>query len=284
MEAINYSLYENKLNTNDEGKSYLARINSKGYVDEEKLTQMICEKNSTVTKQEVQAVLDLLGEVVKSTIEMGFNVNTKIFKTSLSIRGNFDTTDDEFDEDRHDLVVHVKPTEMFKKKVRRNLSIEKTDMTIPSPAALRLNDYHSNTVNSVITPGHTACFTGQKLQINSEIPEEGIFFVSESNPQGLKADRLISCTAKKAVFNIPEDLPAVREIYDCNWEYFRSKNILCKIKYRLYSRFKFLPITVNHRPSLQLFIRIPYNRLHIFTIHLSVTPLKLLLCSPWSNS
>lgn len=76
INTIAYSLYRNHLTKGGGGDNYIARVNVKGYVGLEALTEMITERNSTVTKQEVYAVLDLLGEVVKSSIEMGFNVNT----------------------------------------------------------------------------------------------------------------------------------------------------------------------------------------------------------------
>lgn len=208
MKTISYSLYENYLNSNSDDKNYIAKVNAKGHVEEEQLTEMITERNSTVTKQEVNAVLDLLSEVVKSSIEMGYNVNTRIFKTSLSIRGTFDSMTDEFDDERHNLMINVKPAITFRNKVGQSLSIEKTGTRLPVPVLFSLYDYASDTSNFMVTPGNTVSLNGENLQVNGEVAEEGIFLTTEANPHGFKADRIISCTAKSLIFMVPADLAA----------------------------------------------------------------------------
>ncbi len=87
--TLGYSLYENKLQDDEGGKKFYARINSRGRMTESEIIKLMTERNSTVTCQEVTAVLDLLNEVVKSCLQMGFNVHTRLFKASLTVKGAF---------------------------------------------------------------------------------------------------------------------------------------------------------------------------------------------------
>ena len=59
-----------------------------------------------------------------------------------------------------------------------------------------------------MTPGHTASLTGFDMRINSKNQEEGVFFISKEYPKGIKAERIISSTARNLVFLISEKLPA----------------------------------------------------------------------------
>ena len=76
INVIGYSLLENKLRPAEGKKFFRAQINAKGRVNQEHLINMIVKRNSTVTRPEVTAVLDLLQEVVEESMQNGFNIHT----------------------------------------------------------------------------------------------------------------------------------------------------------------------------------------------------------------
>lgn len=58
LNSIGYALYENRLKSQgSDTKTYYARILPRGRVDEDTLAEMITQRNSTVTRQEVPAAL-----------------------------------------------------------------------------------------------------------------------------------------------------------------------------------------------------------------------------------
>ena len=206
FKTIGYSLYENKLTDPEQGKSYWGRIKSKGRVEQSDLVNMITERNSTVTRQEVTAVLDLLEVVIKTSIQMGYNVHTGIFSTRLSMKGVFDSSLDEFDKDRHKVVLRIKASSELKDFVNKNVVIEKTKTVLPTASVSRLYDYASDTFDSIITPGHTIDLNGEDFQIDPEDERQGVFFLNEADTDEFKSERIISCTAKKIVCLVPADL------------------------------------------------------------------------------
>ena len=206
INLIGYSLHENKLNSPSEDKNFFARVNSKGRVNEKDLVNMIVKRNSTVTKQEVTAVLDLLTEVVKSSIQMGYNVHTELFSTSLSVRGVFKSMTDEYDLDRHRVVLNVRPSKDLKTFIKSGISLEKEDTKLPSPTIFSFYDYASDSIDSIVTPGNTASIDGTNLNFDSDNEEHGLYFVNQDTMDEIKADRNVLSTPKKLVFMVPATL------------------------------------------------------------------------------
>lgn len=209
LNTIGYALYENRLKgRGTETRNYYARVLPRGRVGEDDLVRMITERNSTVTRQEVTAVLDLLYEVVKTSLRMGCSVSTRLFHTSLSIHGVFDTMSDGYDPARHALMLKVTPAKSLKDYVAAFSGLEKDTATLPTPTLFSLYDYASGERDVLVTPGNTASLVGVNLAFDAEADGQGVYFVSDTDPAGVKADRVISASGKKIVFQVPASLSA----------------------------------------------------------------------------
>ncbi|MBN1646423.1 MAG: DUF4469 domain-containing protein [Spirochaetales bacterium] len=207
IKSVAYFLYENKL-CDDTEKVFSAKVRSRGTVERKDLVDMIHERNTTVTRQEVAAVLEHLEEVVLSSIRMGYNVHTGIFNTSLSIRGLFSDMGDEFDAERHRLLLNVRPTRRVRKFVSEDLALEKTKPTRPVPLLFSLYDYASDSSDRLLTPGHVIDLTGSDFQFAPEDEAQGVYFVHNGSGERCRCARIKEWTAKRAVCLVPADLPA----------------------------------------------------------------------------
>jgi hypothetical protein len=208
VKTVGYALYENFMRTEEEGSSYYARVNSRGRVTKNDLIDMIVDRNTTVTRQEVASVLEHLEEVVINNLKMGFTVQTGLFTVKVGIRGSFDSLDDEFEPSRHRTVINVRTAPPLKKLAAVGLSLEKGESTLPNPSAIKLFDYNSKTTNLRVTPGSVASLSGSKLLLDPEDENQGIFFISEENPNGIKVENIVFSTSRKLVFTVPADLEA----------------------------------------------------------------------------
>ncbi len=110
-----YALYENFMRGEEEDTSFYAKVKSRGLVTREDLISMIVDRNTTVTRQEIASVLEHLEEVVTSSLKMGFTVQTGLFNVKVSIRGSFDSMEDEYDPSRHRVVINVRTSQSLKK-------------------------------------------------------------------------------------------------------------------------------------------------------------------------
>ena len=175
MNTISFSLYENKLINPLEGQSFVARVKPRGKVTMENLVDMITMRNSTVTKQEVAAVLDLLNEVIKYSVQNGYNVVTDIFSTSVSIKGVFTSMTDEYDPARHSICVNVRPGTDLKNFLDKNINPVKSETRLPVPALYSIYDYVTDETNGRVTPGNTAALNGNNLQFDPEAVGQGLY-------------------------------------------------------------------------------------------------------------
>jgi len=100
MRKINYYLRENHLSTSEESR-FMACVKKKETLKQDDLIELMVGKNTTVTRQDVLVVLNLLKETITDQILSGFSIITDFFKARISIRGGFRSGSDEFDGLRH---------------------------------------------------------------------------------------------------------------------------------------------------------------------------------------
>jgi hypothetical protein len=206
VKTIGYSLYENYLRDEEGVTSYYARVNPRGSVTPNDLADMIVDRNSTVSKQEVMSVLQHLEQVVFSCLQMGFNVQTGLFSARVSIRGKFDSLEDEFDSMRHSVRMHMYSSPSLKKLASVNFAVEKQGSHLPAPSVFTLFDYDSKETNLGITPGNVASLTGNNFQFDPEDARQGIFFIREGNQEGVRVENMIYTKKRKVVFTVPSGL------------------------------------------------------------------------------
>ncbi|MBN1646892.1 MAG: DUF4469 domain-containing protein [Spirochaetales bacterium] len=206
VKTIGYSIYENCLREEEGVTSFYARVNPRGRVRQSDLADMIVERNSTVSKQEVLSVLQHLEEVVFSCLQMGFNVQTGLFSARMSIRGAFDSMEDEFEKGRHTLKLNMHVSPSLRKRAEKDFVTEKAGSHLPVPSVFELFDYDSRTTQSRVTPGNVASITGNNFRFDPADERQGIFFLNGENPEGVKVESIIFAKTRNVVFTVPASL------------------------------------------------------------------------------
>jgi hypothetical protein len=200
--AIRYSLRENRLRR-DNGANYVANVHRYKTVGQDEFIDLMTERNTTVTRQDVLVVLDLMEETLKNLLRRGDCVTTRFFKARVSIRGGFTAADDDFDSASHTLTVRMSAARPFKDEIVRTSRIEKVEATGYLPEINSLSDYGSLTENNLVTPGRTAQIKGSHLDYGEGVAE-GLYFVNEADPtQSVKVDIFHYRAAKRIVFTVP---------------------------------------------------------------------------------
>ncbi|MBN1646777.1 MAG: DUF4469 domain-containing protein [Spirochaetales bacterium] len=207
-ETLGYSLYRNNLTNGAEEGTWYGKINSRGKVTEDGLIRDMLRMNSTVTRQEVKAVLDLLFEALKTRVSEGYNVYTRIFRTFLSMQGVFNDAKDEFDPNRHQIRLHVKESADLKNFIKKDLLLEKSVADERAPRIMSLYDFASDSTNDRLTAGNVATISGKNLFFDADDENQGVFFINEENPAGIRGAEFRSITGLNATFMVPQDLTA----------------------------------------------------------------------------
>jgi hypothetical protein len=200
--AIRYSLRENGLRR-DNGANFIARVHRYKTVGHDEFIDLMTERNTTVTRQDVLVVLDLMEETLKNLLRRGDCVSTRLFKARVSIRGGFTAADSDFDPSAHTVFVSMSAARPFKDAVVKETHTEKVDNPEFLPVIVSLSDFGSLTENSLVTPGNTAQLKGSHLDFG-DADAEGLYFISEADRnRTVKADIVHYQAGKRIVFTVP---------------------------------------------------------------------------------
>ena len=104
--TIRYSLKENKLPVPN-APAYVAQVRGYKMVTHEQLVNLMAKANTTVSRQDIIVVLDLLESAVKEQLLNGNNVVTNLFAARVSIQGGFEARNAEYENGVHKVKVNL---------------------------------------------------------------------------------------------------------------------------------------------------------------------------------
>jgi len=205
MNKINYFLRKNPLTSSDENL-YMAAVGKKDTQREKEVIENMMKRNTTITRQDIILVLDLLEETVTDLVLNGFPVITNLFKARVSIRGGFTCLDDEFGKDRHKLCLNLTPSKKFRDKLEKDATLEKTEQKSFTTAISRLYDYSSRTFTTAFAPGALIGVHGKNL-----LPEEGdpqIGLIRDGETTLIPLGPILDVSERMVMGYLPSDLEA----------------------------------------------------------------------------
>ncbi|MCB0175300.1 MAG: hypothetical protein KDJ97_32650, partial [Anaerolineae bacterium] len=109
---IDFGLHKNKLTNGKE--QYRATVLTKETYTLNDVIDRMVEQNTTLTRQDIMAVLDLFFYTVMMLVLEGNSVLTPLVNLGVSIAGNFRSADDTFDRKRHKVKARVNASKVFK--------------------------------------------------------------------------------------------------------------------------------------------------------------------------
>ena len=139
--------------------------------------------------------LDLLHDVILEKTLSGYRLKTKFFETGLSIRGTFESVDDEFDPNRHVVLPTICATKAFKEMAA---STKVFNVSKPLEArVISLMDAVTKSLNAFIGRNEIH-IQGDGLGICEDNPDEGVFLAQKgkiiASATVLKSDaQIIDC-------------------------------------------------------------------------------------------
>ena len=167
MNRINYFLRKNPLTSSDENL-YMASVGKKDTQRQKDVIEHMMKRNTTISRQDIMIVLDLLEETVMDLVLNGFPVITDLFKARMSIRGGFTSFDDEFDKGRHRMCLNLNPSKKFREEMERTATVEKTEHRSLDRELSRIYDYATRRYTTDFTAGGLIGVHGKNL-----LPDEG---------------------------------------------------------------------------------------------------------------
>jgi hypothetical protein len=156
---------------------HAARVKTKHTITFEKLVDEVANRNTTVAKSEVLSVLEDFFETVEEALQDGDTVVTPHTVLRPSIQGNFDSATDEFDPQRHKIIVRISPGKRLRKAMR-DVDVRKVEWDPPHPRPLTWYDVATEMQYGPITPGGDGHIIGSGLRFDPDDPRQGVFFIA----------------------------------------------------------------------------------------------------------
>ncbi len=197
--AIKYYLQPNPITPDPNDQS--ARVVSNKVHDSESILKEMLKRGSTITEADIRAVLNVFFTVVSEEVADGNSVNLPLVNIRAGITGVFANATDSFDPSRHIKKANLSAgTDLLRKM--NEAKVEKINVSTAAPALIAYTDVHSQTTNSLLTPGGIGQIVGEELKFNPGNATEGIFFIAADNT-ATPAPIIASRTEGKIVFSIP---------------------------------------------------------------------------------
>ncbi len=169
----------------------------------EYLINKMISRGSTVTKAEALSTIEEYYVALNETLEEGHGINTPVYSIAPKIKGVF-YKDDRFDQSKHKLNLRLIANDRLKNALR-NMKLEKVATPQRVAYIKEYEDAASSTVNSVLTPGETACIKGKMLRFDQTDPRQGIFFQAQ-NGNEFKAKTILRNKPGEIIFTVPAAL------------------------------------------------------------------------------
>ena len=174
---LKYALRENLLTP--EPNDYMAQVTDSQSYDMEKVIDKMIERGSTLTKADITAVMQIYSETICSLLEEGFQINTPLINTSMSISGVFNGATDSFDSSRHNVNINITPGTKLKETLSK-VKTQKVEAASTDPFVTEVKDIVSGKVNESLTKGGILQAVGARLKFDNSDESQGVFLVPET--------------------------------------------------------------------------------------------------------
>ncbi|MCW9708465.1 DUF4469 domain-containing protein [Fodinibius salsisoli] len=201
---LHYCLYENPF-TPDDPDSRLARPLDVTMNTREDLIEDITAPGSILKPTETNAVIDNYWQRIIHYLREGEAYADEYIRTRFGISGRFRGDDDQFDPDRHEVLISVVPKGTVT-EVAVDISLLKQAAGGVGPEIDEVNDWASDTSDDPLTPGDVLEVTGNNLKIYNNIEDEGVFFVHESGDDEMEVAQIHTNEPKTLTLRLPEEL------------------------------------------------------------------------------
>ena len=176
-------------------KSFRARVRTHGTLSMADIAEEMAKRGGGGNVATCRYYLNLLHEIVAEKTLAGYRLKTEFFETGLSIRGTFDSIDDEFDPTRHAIMPTVCATKSFKATVA---AVEVLNVSKPLKAhVFSLMDAVTKSLKA-FTGRNEVHVEGVGIGIGADNPDEGVCLSAKGETVAmakvLKSDaQVISC-------------------------------------------------------------------------------------------
>lgn len=162
---------------------YHANVQTNGTIGRDELAEMLAVR----TKQDASLwkyYLDALSDEIAAQLLAGYRVNLGQLSTGFAIRGAFNSEDDTFDPERHQLIATVRTLDPLKSAMSE---VSPTNITVGLTCTVGSAMDAVTKRLSEVTGTNLLLIQGMKLGISPDNPDEGVWLVDQKTGETVAA-------------------------------------------------------------------------------------------------
>ncbi len=221
---MNIPYYLQDLPIGPEPEHKVGKVQARGSLVESNVLDRMVQRGTGISREDMQATLDLYTKVVSDSLGDGYNVITRLANYRPGLKGVFNGATDPFDPKRHHFRASLSEGTDLRNKMR-TASGERLVVPLPAPFLIQYMDYGSHTVDSILTPDNIGEINGQALKYDPANEDEGIFLVPEAGGDPIKVSTVSILTEGRLMFMVPSDLAVGEYIMEVRRGYTNEASI-----------------------------------------------------------
>ncbi|TLX76187.1 DUF4469 domain-containing protein [Labilibacter sediminis] len=217
---VDVLLYDNHLTSDANDK--FGRVRIAGTINNKGIAERIKKEGS---EYQIEAIVELLNRsdrICKEAIAEGYAIHNDFVHARLSISGSF--TGQTFDPATHSINVQMMPTAGVREGIK-GLPVEIMGNAVVGPVIDRVTDSLTGEVNATITPNNALTILGDKIQIEGDHRDVGVYFIGLADDSKTKVTQIISNKNKELIIMIPALAPGDYQI-EVSTQFNRTANLL----------------------------------------------------------
>lgn len=219
---LKYALYRSQLNGRQ--NTYTAIPQAYEIKNIEDIIHQLTGPGSILKETECVAVIHDFFKALSSQLHEGHGFSCDYMRIHPKITGVFEGKEDVFDPKRHQKKLSIVATNVLK-DVLNELKLEKVQ-PIGSQAEIKsVYDLKSRQTDGILSPGHLIEIHGQKLKLNTELADEGIFLINNADELEIKISQLHTNRPGKLAAMLPDNLASGTYLLEVRNRPIRNKTL-----------------------------------------------------------
>lgn len=200
---IPYFVYKTPL---DNEPRYLGRILLKGTCDRPAVVNRMLGMGSSLTRTDINAVLELLTEAVAHLCLEGYRVDLQdLVKITPTLGGLFDRPGDTFQPGRNSVHLTAQVSKALNQRFSRKAAVTKVVANEVCPVIVQVVDSEAEPGHLELTLGHIVSVVGNRLKFDPGRSGEALRLVNARDPMDFVEVRSFhKITRLQVVFRLPE--------------------------------------------------------------------------------
>jgi len=186
LHKVKAFLYDNPLT--DDPEDYSARVSSERSLNIEDICESAASRGGAdISSSAMQHGTSLFLKEMGYLLCDGYSVNTGYFTATPQIRGVFNSPEETFNPEKHNLLFQFNQGEVLRDELS-SVDVEVMGVADTGLSISQVTDMKTGSVNDQLTPGRNLKITGRKIRVFGDDEDVGIRFVNQATDENTKVD------------------------------------------------------------------------------------------------